>query len=848
MAFSLGSVFIQIGANNAPLQRDLRRTESILKGFGNTAARVAGPLAAAFSVGAIIQDSVRTITNFEQAVANLSSITGKSAGEMDKLTASAIQIGRVSSFTATQVVELQTELAKLGFTEGEILKSTRAIGDFSVAVGTDAASAAALGGAALRSFGLDASKAEEVMNTLAVATTKSALDFSKLQTALPYVGTAAQQMGLSIERTTAILGLLSDRGVRAETAGTSLRDILLDSAKSGLTFEESIARVTNSQDKLKTATDIFGKTSAGAAVIIAENSTQLNRLQASITGADGALKEMTDKRLDTAKGKLELLTSAWEGFVLSVDQGDGIFSRAAKSALGILTDFVDDLQVLNESGIAGLEAKALKANNERIKRNQIAALPNVGTTRGTAFGKTFQDELKGAQLVLDNLTKKLENTKTGTAEFKQLQEDIAFSQKRVNDLTGQYTGILDQSEKSLKKLGETGKKVKKELPELSFKVSGNIDIPQDAILRNLDLELAKITELGKIDINADVAGQQINVLTDALRSLVSEGVDVADPKIRQLQSQIKSLTPEAGTAVFTELETNLKRISQLSAIGLDSDPINSQISAISTALENLIAAGVDPASQKFIELQTNLNNLKAPNLDAIFNQVQESLKKADVKIRVGLETDTTSEKISILENALTGLVDKGLEGTSTFAALQTQLSALRGEAAAAGQQLGEITIGLGDVFSSVGENLGNIFSGDAGAAGFFGGILTIVGDFTVSLGKQMIAIGAAGLALKKTFTNPAAAIIAGIAMVAIGGAIKNKFAKGIPSLDIGTRRVQSDGLALIHKGEEIKPARVVGGGNYDRNTGSGRSVSVIRGNDLYLIGEQTAMLRKRMAG
>jgi hypothetical protein len=268
-------------------------------------------------------------------------------------------------------------------------------------------------------------------------------------------------------------------------------------------------------------------------------------------------------------------------------------------------------------------------------------------------------------------------------------------------------------------------------------------------------------------------------------------------------------------------------------------------------LENLIAAGVDPASQKFIELQTNLNNLKAPNLDAIFKQVQDSLEKADVKIRVGLETDTTSEKINILENALTGLVDKGLEGTSTFAALQTQLGLLNEQAAITNEGLSGVTLNLGSVFEGIGTSLGELFSGDGGAEQFFGNIISIVGAFTESFGKQLIAYGVASEAFQKTLAVPGggiAAIAAGVALVAIGGAIKNKFAKGIPSLDIGTRRVQSDGLALIHKGEEIKPARVVGGGNYDRNNTSGRSVSVIRGNDLYLIGQQTAMLRKRMAG
>lgn len=849
MAFNLGSVFIQIGANNAPLQRDLRNTDRIMKNFRNTVTSIGGPLAGAFAIGSIVQNAVTTITDFEQAVADLSSITGKSAQEMDKLVASAIEIGRVSSFTSTQVVQLQTELAKLGFSENEILNSTKAIGDFSVAVGTDAASAAALGGAALRSFGLDASEAERVMNTLAVATTKSALDFSKLQTALPYVGTAAQQMGLSIEKTTAILGLLSDRGVRAETAGTSLRDILLDSAKSGLTFEDSLARVANSQDKLKTATEIFGKTSAGAAVIIAENSNQLNRLQASITNVDGALAEMTDKRLDTVKGKLELATSAWEGFLLSVDKGDGVFSRFAKKSLEIFADFIDDLQVLNDKGFAGLEEKALKRNNERIQRNQIAALPNVGGRRGTGFGRTFQDELRGAETVLANLQEKLKNTTVGTAEFRQVQEDVAAAQARVNGLSNQYAGIVDNNVKKVTSLGEAGKKAKEKLPkETTFKIVGLLDIPTDTILADVDKELAKIRALGEVGIDTNVAQSEINLLTGVIRDLITEGVDPADAKIVQFSERIKSLKGSADAGILANLSTELEKLQTLGDLGVNGDVTAGKIGLITAAITDLVDEGVDPASESVQRLSRELEALKAPNLGDILKEIDTKLQETALKVNLGFDINKIDEDIKVLEEGILSLSAAGFTGSEAFGQLLTKLQQLRTEAANGAKELAEVTVGLDSVFLGVAESLGQLFSGDGGASAFFGNIISLVGQFAQDLGKQMIAVGTAGIALKTTFSNPAAAIAAGAALVALGGAVKAKFSKGIPSLDIGTNLVTKDGLAMIHKGEEIRPAKVVGGGYKDqRNNTQGRTTTVIRGNDLYIINSTTDILRKRTA-
>jgi hypothetical protein len=46
----------------------------------------------------------------------------------------------------------------------------------------------------------------------------------------------------------------------------------------------------------------------------------------------------------------------------------------------------------------------------------------------------------------------------------------------------------------------------------------------------------------------------------------------------------------------------------------------------------------------------------------------------------------------------------------------------------------------------------------------------------------------------------------------------------VPSLDVGTDRVKADGLAMIHKGESIVPADVVGGGY---SGGDGKGVTVI---------------------
>lgn len=838
MAFSLGSVFIEVGARNDRLRRDFSQTQKIMNGFKASVLSFAGPLTAALSIGALGADAYRTITNFEQAVADLGSIAGKSSREMSKLTESAIKIGAESSFTATQVVQLQTELAKLGFNESEILNSTKAIGDFSVAVGTDAASAAALGGAALRSFGLDASQAESVMNTLAIATTKSALDFSKLQTALPYVGTAANQMGVSLEKTTAILGLLSDRGVRAETAGTSLRDILLDSAKSGLTFEQSLARVANSQDKLKTATDIFGKTSAGAAVIIAENTNQLNRLQSSITNVDGALKTMTDQRLDTVKGKVELMTSAWEGFILSVDKGDGVFSRFAKSALGTLTDFIDDLQVINDKGLAGLQEKGkanLKASVKQDQLDKLGAATGQRSVRGTGYGKSFQDELKGATTVLDNLKEQLGKTNKDSAEFKQIQADIATSQKRVNDLTGKYTGIIDNNTKSTTKNTSATtakiKELKKEIPP--FVIKGNLEFGIDDLRTETARKLAEIDANIALGLETDGATAKIGVFNAALSQAVTIDPNLTDPFFADLQAKVKEINAIKPPSfvikgsldfeesdIFTKLAKDLAEIDLKAQVGLELDVKDAKFSSIQSALaqlttggevtasalakinEELAKIGVNPgidkmatAANKMVESFQKANAVIAPANDLLtqlFSNQSAALDQKSEKEKLAIENSTMSEEAK----------------ASALLALDKKTAAERSKIAKK-QALQNKVLGVFNATVSMFEGV-----------------------------AKAIALGPAGLPLIPLIKALGIANIAAVASAPL------------PSLAIGTDYVKKDGLAVLHKGEKVVPADVVKGG-YTRdknNTAPARPDVVLRNGDLRIVTEYNIMYDKRIRG
>ena len=87
---------------------------------------------------------------------------------------------------------------------------------------------------------------------------------------------------------------------------------------------------------------------------------------------------------------------------------------------------------------------------------------------------------------------------------------------------------------------------------------------------------------------------------------------------------------------------------------------------------------------------------------------------------------------------------------------------------------GIIQGGLQNLAVGIGEALGQAIAEGGNLMGALGGVLlTAIGDIAIQLGQAAISIGIAMKAIKMSFKNPATAIAAGIALIAIGTMIKS---------------------------------------------------------------------------
>ena len=240
------------------------RTSTTLTGVLKKSTRgllgVMAKLGLAMGAFMILRDMFGVVKSFDQANANLASVLGVTREETAKLTEQQQLLGSTTKFTAAQVADLQTEYAKLGFTQEQILGVTEATLQLAAASGTDLANAATIVGSTLRAFDMDVSETQRLVDVMAKSFSASSLDIEKFKVAMSAVAPAAKTAGFSVERTTALIGTLTNAGIDASTAGTGLRNIFLELSKRGITFEEAMSKIANASDQNSAALDLFGKT------------------------------------------------------------------------------------------------------------------------------------------------------------------------------------------------------------------------------------------------------------------------------------------------------------------------------------------------------------------------------------------------------------------------------------------------------------------------------------------------------------------------------------------------------------------------------------------------------------
>ena len=304
---------------------------------------------------------------FQYTMAKVGAVSNATGEQFKALKENAKELGASTEYTASQVAELQLNYARLGFTPGEILKITSATLDLATATGSDLASAADVAGSTLRAFGYDGSQMTRVVDVMAASFNKSALDLGYFSESMKYVAPIAAKAGVSLEQTTAMLGILADRGIRGSQAGTALKRILSEISTEGKSVSEALADLNEKGLTLADAEDEVGKYAMTALAVLADNAPAVEGLTTALNNSAGAAEHAAAIMRDNIQGDLDTFKSKLEGLIIRL--GDGL-NPVIRGTIQLFTALLTPLSVLGVAFAAWFVS--LKAGRAAVEAYNVA--------------------------------------------------------------------------------------------------------------------------------------------------------------------------------------------------------------------------------------------------------------------------------------------------------------------------------------------------------------------------------------------------------------------------------------------------------------------------------------------
>lgn len=458
--------------------------KGISKSMLKTGVAVAGVAIVAKKMADGLKFATKVGMEFEKSMSQVKAISGATADEFKQLEGDAKRLGASTAFTATQVAQLQTEYSKLGFNTKEILNATEATLNLAAATGSDLATSAAVAGATVKGFGLEADETARVTDVMALSFSSSALDMSKFTESMKTVAPIASASGIAIEDTTAILGVLSNVGIAGSVAGTGLKNMFIKLAdESGPLYTKLNDLVTANKDllpafdgtfdsteelapvfeKLKEeglslgdAVDYVGKISAPAFLALVNNSESLQPLTDKLDNATGSAKEMSDIMLDNMAGSITIMESSLEGLGIAIFDK---FIKPMRPAIDLVTEFSSaltgmiapsqiDLLIDEQTEINGLvTAIQLAGDKTKVRKDLMDKMQTLYPS--------FLENLNGEKTTNEQLRDRLQEVNTEFAEkirlaaqqevVKELNEETAESYKKVLNSTIGFGNVMAKS-------------------------------------------------------------------------------------------------------------------------------------------------------------------------------------------------------------------------------------------------------------------------------------------------------------------------------------------------------------------------------------------------------------------
>ena len=487
------------------------------KEFGDTSshaielvsdALVAAGLAAGIKkIASAYKECVAMAGDFEETMSTVEALSGASAGEVEKLSDFAKELGATTKFTARESAEAMTYMGMAGWNAQQMMSGMDGVLKLAAASGEDLAMVSDIVTDNLTAFGLKASDTAHFSDVLASAATNSNTSVGIMGETFKNCASLAGALDYSIEDVAVAVGLMANAGVKGSKAGTALKNVfggLLDGVTlSGKalgtvtysainadgtmkSFGETIKdlrvyfdQMTGSEKLLNAKTLAGERAMAGFVSIMNSTDEDFNKLTESINGCSGAASKMADIKLDNLNGQLTLMNSAADAVKTTLgEQFNPELRATAKLGTSLLSGINDIMKrhpailkaLLSAGAAVGTVATAMVAFNTATKVAKALNLASVfagagpilwtvaavGALTAAVVGsvEAYKKAQEAARQYGSAVTEAVESYQTAMAETSEVDKHIA-DWKELNSVISSGTLPADELTAAKERLKET---------------------------------------------------------------------------------------------------------------------------------------------------------------------------------------------------------------------------------------------------------------------------------------------------------------------------------------------------------------------------------------------------------
>lgn len=460
------------------------------------------------AVGMAFKEAFNEVVKFNTKATELQTITGAGVIGMIQMTSAAVKMSLGFGESGIKINQSASDILEafklVASAKPELLGNAKALEQvteqaliLAKAAGTDAATAVTSLTGIMNQFNAPAKDAGRYVNVLAAGAKFGAGEIPFLAESITKFGVAAKTAKQPIEESAAVMELFAEKGLKAEQAGISYRNILIKSMADQKNYKDGVfstSLMMENLGKIQNDTTLltkkFGVENVLAAQILAQGRQRVDELTKSLTGTNTAYEQ--------AENNTKTLSESWT----YLKKGVEAITLGILGSAGPLKTFIDLLgKAAAAIGLAFNENVSTQLQKEQVNMNALAGA-TMSAAEGSKLRASLMSELQQKYPEyfgnLDKEKASLYDIKKALSEanseyVKKIQlavvgEDLAKVQKKYSDAFETERSLLIQiNELYVKQFKSTGdnltvwQKIDKLKTEGKFKTTDELIQYQKAI-------------------------------------------------------------------------------------------------------------------------------------------------------------------------------------------------------------------------------------------------------------------------------------------------------------------------------------------------------------------------------